>query len=70
MRGKFSFYFMVDNQISTYVKNKKQLILIGNKKFKTVTGAVWSNSLIFFNELIVWNNTFGVDVPLAKKAGG
>ena len=61
---------MVNNQIFTYVKNKKQLILIGNKKFKTVTGAVWSNSLIFFNELIVWNDKFGVDIPLAKKPGG
>ena len=32
-------------------------------------GAVWSNPLIFFKTLIVWNNPFGVDVPLMKKPG-
>ena len=32
--GKFSFYVMVDCKIVTYLKNKKQLILIVNKKFK------------------------------------
>ena len=32
--GKFSFYLMVDSKIFTYLKNKKQLILIVNKKFK------------------------------------
>ena len=32
--GKFSFYVMVDRKIFTYLKNKKQVILIVNKKFK------------------------------------
>ena len=36
--GKFSFYVMVDYlhviEIFTYLKNKKQLIIIVNKKFK------------------------------------
>ena len=32
--GKFSFYVMVDCEVLTYLKNKKQLILIVNKKFK------------------------------------
>ena len=47
MWGKFSFHVMVDCEIFTYVKNKKYVILIVNKKFKIVNGAVWSNSLIF-----------------------
>ena len=33
-RGKFSFYVMVDRRIFTYLKNKKKLILLVNKKFK------------------------------------
>ena len=32
--GKFSFYGIVDCEIFTYLKNKKYLILIVNKKFK------------------------------------
>ena len=32
--GKFSFYVIVDREIFTYLKNKKQLILEANKKFK------------------------------------
>ena len=32
--GKFSFYVMVDCEIFIYLKNKKKLILIVNKKFK------------------------------------
>ena len=32
--GKFSFYVMVDGEVFTYLKNKKQLILEANKKFK------------------------------------
>ena len=32
--GKFSFYVMVDRKIFTYLKNKKLLVLIVNKKFK------------------------------------
>ena len=35
----------------------------------TVTGAVWSNPLIFFNSLVIWNNPFGVDVWLTEKPG-
>ena len=69
MWGKFFFYVMVDRELFTYVKNKKQPTLIVNKKFKIVNGAVWSSSLLF-NPLIVWNNGFGVDVPLAEKPGG
>ena len=32
--GKFSFHVTVDREIFTYLKNKKYLILIVNKKFK------------------------------------
>ena len=32
--GRFSFYVIVDREIFTYLKNKKQLILEANKKFK------------------------------------
>ena len=32
--GKFPFYVIVDREIFTYLKNKKQLILEANKKFK------------------------------------
>ena len=32
--GKFSIYVMVDCEISAYLKIKKYLILIVNKKFK------------------------------------
>ena len=32
--GKFSFYVIVDRKIFTYLKNKMQVILIINKKFK------------------------------------
>ena len=32
--GKFSLYLIVDREISTYLKNKKQLISVINKKFK------------------------------------
>ena len=35
-----------------------------------VDGVVWCNPLIFFNQLIVWNNLFGVDFPLTEKQGG
>ena len=35
--GKFSFYVMVDREIFTYLKNKKQLILIVDKNFKIST---------------------------------
>ena len=35
-----------------------------------VDGVVWCNPLIIFNPLIVWNNPFGVDVPLPEKPGG
>ena len=35
-----------------------------------VDGVVWCNPLIFFNQLIVWNNPFGVDFPLTEKPGG
>ena len=57
--GKFSFYVMVDCEIFTYLKNKKQLILIVNKKVQDfrilngiihhvlVDGIVWYNPLIF-----------------------
>ena len=38
--------------------------------FKIFNGAVWSNSLIFFNPVIVCNNSFGIDVPLRDKPGG
>ena len=31
---KLSFYVMVDREISTHLRNKKQLILIVNKNFK------------------------------------
>ena len=65
MWGTFSFDVIVDGEIFTYVKNKIQLIFIVNKKFQIANGAVWSNSL----SLIVWNNTFGVDVPLTEKPG-
>ena len=44
MWGEFS-QVMADREFFTYVKNKKQVTLIANKKFKI--GAVWSNSLIF-----------------------
>ena len=47
MLGEFFFHVMVDREISTYMKNKKYLIWIVNKKFKIVNGAVWSNPLIF-----------------------
>ena len=47
MWGEFSFHIMVDREIFTNVKNEKKLILIVNKKFKMVNGAVWSNSPIF-----------------------
>ena len=47
IRGEFSFHVMVDREIFTYVKNEKELILIVNKKFKTVNGVVWSNSLTY-----------------------
>ena len=47
IRGEFSFHVMVDSEIFTYVKNEKELILIVNKKFKTVNGVVWSNSLTY-----------------------
>ena len=40
MWGKFSFHVMVDRKLFTYVKIKKQLTLIVNKKFKIVNGAV------------------------------
>ena len=70
MCSQFSFHVMVDREIFTYVKNEKQLILIVNKKFKIVNVAVWSNSLTFFNPLIVWNNPFGVNVLLTEKSGG
>ena len=70
MWGEFSFHVMVDRKIFTNVKNEKQLILIVNKKFKIVNVAVWSNSLTFFNLLIVWNNPFGVDFLLTEKSGG
>ena len=43
MWGKFSFHVMVDREIFTYVENKKQLIVIVNKKFKIVNRAVWSH---------------------------
>ena len=33
-KDKFFFYVLVDHEIFTYPKNKKQLILIFNKKFK------------------------------------
>ena len=33
--GKFSFYVMVDCEIFTYLKNKKYLISVVNRKFKT-----------------------------------
>ena len=56
MCGKFSFHVMVDRELFTYVKNKKQLILIVNKKFKVVNGAVWSKLTNLFNTLIVWDN--------------
>ena len=75
--GKFSFYLMIDCEIFTYLKNKKSLIIIANKKFKwnniyhvLVNGVVWCNPLIFFNPLIIWNSPFGVDVPLTEKPGG
>ena len=56
--GKFSFYILVDSKIFTYLRNKKELILIVSKKFRllisklknnhaTVNGAVWSDPLIF-----------------------
>ena len=38
---------MVDREFFTYVKYKKYLTLVVNKKFKIVNGAIWSNSLIF-----------------------
>ena len=38
---KFSFHAMVDREHFTYVKNKKYLNLIINKRFKIVNGAVW-----------------------------
>ena len=47
MWGKFSFHVMVDCEIFTYLKNKKYVILIVNKKFKIVNRAICSNSLIF-----------------------
>ena len=31
--GKFSFYLMVDSEVFTYLKNKKFIILVVNKKF-------------------------------------
>ena len=31
--GKFSFYVMVDSEVFTYLKNKKFIILVVNKKF-------------------------------------
>ena len=40
MFGKFSFHDMVDRELFTYVKNKKKLTLVVNKKFKIVNGAV------------------------------
>ena len=62
---------MVNREIFTYLKNRKQLILVVTKKFKIfetihhviVNGDVWSN------QLITWNNLFGVDVPLTEKTG-
>ena len=43
MWGEFSFHVMLDREML----DEKYLILIVNKKFKIVNGAVWSNSLIF-----------------------
>ena len=40
MFGKFSFHDMVDRELFTYVKNKKKLTLVVNKKFKIVNGAI------------------------------
>ena len=47
MWGKFSFHVMADCETFTHLKNKKWLILIVNKMFRIVNGAVWSNSVIF-----------------------
>ena len=47
MWGKFSVHVMVVRELFTYVKNKKWLTLIVNKKLKIVDGVVSSNSLIF-----------------------
>ena len=38
---------MVDRELFTYLKNKKQLTLLVNKKFKIVKWDFWSNSLTF-----------------------
>ena len=65
--GRFSFYVMVDLKIFTYLKNKKQLIVIANKKLKifdfkwnfTPCYRQWNClewSINLFNSLIVWNN--------------
>ena len=45
--GKFSFHVRGDRELFTYVKNKKKLILIVNKKFKIVHGTISTNSMIF-----------------------
>ena len=31
---------------------------------------IWSNPLLLFNLLIIWNNPLGVDVPLTEKPSG
>ena len=46
MCREFFFHVMADREIFSYVKNKKSLILIVNKKIKIINGAVWSDSLI------------------------
>ena len=68
--GKFSFYVMVDSEIFTYLKNKKYLIIIVNKKFKIFDFKIEQYILMEFNPLIVWKNPFGVDVRLTEKPGG
>ena len=79
--GKFSFYVIADREIFTYLKNKKQLILEANKKFKMfdflnetvhdvlVNGVIWSNPLIFLTHQLFGFNPFGVKVPLTEKPG-
>ena len=51
--GKFSFYVMVDSEIFTYLKNKKYLIIIVNKKFKIFDFKIEQYILMEFNPLIV-----------------
>ena len=74
--AKFPFCVMVDRKIFTYLKNKRLLLLIVNKKiqdFRYLNGAIHhvivNGAVFLFKSLIVWNNPFGFDAPLTENPG-